>query len=104
MRYKKILLALANGKRRNLSVAEQRVLDLWPEGVSNRTLKAAAYHNWAEFYHNGIWKIADAQNRVFVANYDDYIAMRIITDSSHDSVPQFQRFGFKGEGLRVKMN
>lgn len=71
---------------------------------ASATLKPAAYHNWAEFYHNGIWKMADPQNRVFGANDDDYIAMRIITDSSHNSVPQFQRFGFKGEGLRVKMN
>ena len=67
-------------------------------------LKPATYHNWAEFYHNGTWKIADSQNRIFVANYDDYIAMRIIMDSSHSSVPQFHRFGFKGEGLRGKMN
>jgi hypothetical protein len=67
-------------------------------------LKPAGYHNWAEFYHNGTWKIADPQNKVFTANYDDYIAMRIISGSSDNSMPQFNRFGFKGEGLKVKMN
>ncbi len=41
LRYKKILLALAKGKRDNLSQEEARVLALWPQGVSNKTLKAA---------------------------------------------------------------
>ena len=37
-----ILRSLASGKRENLSAEEQRVLDLWPAGVSNETLSAAA--------------------------------------------------------------
>jgi len=41
-RYKKILLKLASGQRRNLSAEERRVLSLWPEGVSKRELRAAA--------------------------------------------------------------
>lgn len=40
-RYKNILLELARGKRDNLSQEQARVLALWPEGVSNKTLKAA---------------------------------------------------------------
>ena len=40
-RYKNILLGLARGKRDNLSQEEARVLALWPEGVSDKTLKAA---------------------------------------------------------------
>ena len=40
-RYKKILLGLARGKRENLTPDEARVLALWPQGVSNKTLKAA---------------------------------------------------------------
>ncbi len=39
--YQAILRTLANGKRDNLSDEEARVLDLWPEGVSNSTLSAA---------------------------------------------------------------
>ena len=39
--YKKILLRLAKGKRKNLSAEEQRVLNLWPKGVSNKTLRTA---------------------------------------------------------------
>ena len=40
-RYKNILLALAAGKRDNLSDDQARVLALWPEGVSNKRLRAA---------------------------------------------------------------
>ncbi len=40
-RYKKILLELAAGKRENLTEEQARVLALWPEDVSNKTLRAA---------------------------------------------------------------
>jgi membrane-bound lytic murein transglycosylase D len=40
--YKKILRTLASGKRSGLSGDEKRVLALFPKGVSNKTLKAAA--------------------------------------------------------------
>lgn len=39
--YQGILRSLADGKRDNLSAEEQRVLDLWPDGVSNEELSAA---------------------------------------------------------------
>ena len=41
-RYRKILLSLAKGKRRRLTKEEKRVLGLWPNKVSNKTLRAAA--------------------------------------------------------------
>jgi len=41
-RYAAILRTLAKGKRSHLSADEARVLALWPDGVSNATLKAAA--------------------------------------------------------------
>jgi len=41
-RYVAILRKLAKGKRTQLSAEEARVLALWPEGVSNATLKSAA--------------------------------------------------------------
>ena len=37
-----VLRSLAGGKRDNLSAEEARVLALWPDGVDNRTLAAAA--------------------------------------------------------------
>ena len=39
--YQAILRTLAKGKRDNLSDEEQRVLDLWPDNVSNQELTAA---------------------------------------------------------------
>ena len=39
--YKSVLNALAKGKRDNLTAEEQRVLDLWPANVSNKTLRVA---------------------------------------------------------------
>ena len=39
---KAVLLRLASGKRENLSAEEARVLALWPDEVSNDTLRAAA--------------------------------------------------------------
>lgn len=39
---KAVLAALAAGKRSNLSAEEARVLGLWPEGVGDETLRAAA--------------------------------------------------------------
>jgi len=41
-RYQDILLRLAKGERENLTADELRVLALWPEGVSNKALYAAA--------------------------------------------------------------
>lgn len=42
--YQGILRTLASGKRDNLTAEEQRVLELWPDGVSNPTLSAAVGH------------------------------------------------------------
>ncbi len=41
-RHAAVLRKLAKGKRSQLSIEEARVLALWPEGVSNATLKSAA--------------------------------------------------------------
>lgn len=70
----------------------------------NAVLKARDYHNWGEFYENGIWQIADPQHNVLMRNQDNYIAMRIIRASGDNPLGTFNRFRFKGEGLKVKMN
>jgi hypothetical protein len=67
-------------------------------------LKARDYHNWGEFYENGTWRLADPQNRVLMQNTADYIAMRIIHASENDPMGPYNRFRFKGEGLKVTMN
>ncbi len=93
-----------------LFVALSRANEIPSRGIGgyvcreSTVLKPAGYHNWAEFYDQGTWKIADPQNKVFTKNTDDYIAMRIISESSNIRIPQFNRFSFSGEGLRVHMN
>ena len=67
-------------------------------------LKPGAYHNWAEFHHNGTWQIADPQNNVLMQNQAGYIAMRIIRASEDNPMGSFNRFHVKGQGLKVKMN
>jgi transglutaminase-like putative cysteine protease len=67
-------------------------------------VKPAGYHNWAEFYHDGVWHAVDPQNNVFMPSLTEYIAMRIIGDPANSSLPAFSRFGFKGHGLAVRMN
>lgn len=70
----------------------------------NSILRPGDYHNWAEFYHDGAWRISDPQNRVFMKDRSSYIAMRLITESTDNSLMQFNRFLAKGPDLKVKMN
>lgn len=69
----------------------------------NGVMKASDYHNWTEFYLNGVWHIADAQKGAFVEKQTDYVAMRIIATGGAAAVAS-QRFSYAGEGLRVEMN
>lgn len=69
----------------------------------NSTLRPADYHNWAEFYVTGLWRVADPQKKVFMKNESHYIAIRIINRQSENSMGDFHRFRFAGEGLTVKM-
>lgn len=72
--------------------------------TQNKILKPGDYHNWAEFYLDGAWRISDPQNKVFMKDQSNYIAMRLISTSTENSMPQFSRFRFKGAGLQAKMN
>ena len=67
-------------------------------------LKASGYHNWAEFMEEGIWKLADPQNRMLRKTPLDYVAMRIMGDQGESPMGDHHRFRFKGEGLKVRMN
>jgi transglutaminase-like putative cysteine protease len=67
-------------------------------------LKPNMYHNWAEFYIEGVWSIADPQKKVFMQADSHYIAMQVIGESAKNPMGQYHRYRFSGEGLRVKMN
>ena len=70
----------------------------------DRRLKPGDYHNWAECYEDGIWRIVDPQNKVFMKTGSNYIAMKVIEESHDNSMLQFGRFRVKGSGLEVRMN
>ncbi|BBO91774.1 transglutaminase-like domain-containing protein [Desulfosarcina ovata] len=75
---------------------------LIPEG---EVLKPGAYHDWAEFYERGAWRIADAQQRNFDMRYPDYVATRIAPPVlSAESAGGFHQFYIEGDGLTVKMD
>jgi transglutaminase-like putative cysteine protease len=69
----------------------------------NMILRPTDYHNWAEFYADGRWHLADPYRKVFMPQTSEYVATRIIgaTDSP---LGDFARFRFRGEGLKVEMN
>lgn len=69
----------------------------------NTVLSAQGYHNWAEFMEDGIWKLADPQNKVLRDKQSDYIAMRVL-GPAEGPMGKHHRFRSKGEGLRVRMN
>ena len=95
----------------DLFVALARAADIPARRVSgylaggSGLLKPEAYHDWAEFFDNGVWRIADPQQRNFDARYTDYIAMQK-EDHSAPVGPMggFYRFYVDGEGLEVKMD
>ncbi len=70
----------------------------------NTILKSADYHNWAEFFSDGIWRIADPLNKAFAKDNSSYIATRIITEAAESPMLHFDRFRVKGDGLKVRMN
>lgn len=70
-------------------------------------LKAQGFHNWAEVYVDGKWRVADPQNKKFMEDEDSYIAMHVISpqvSSSNSLLSNTQRFSYAGEGLEVRMN
>ncbi|MEN8219814.1 MAG: transglutaminase domain-containing protein [Pseudomonadota bacterium] len=62
-------------------------------------LKPQDYHNWAEFYLDGKWLLADPQNKVFMDKQSDYIVMQILSPKEKTS-----RFWSSDDRLKIKMN
>ena len=73
--------------------------------ADNCILKSGNYHNWAEFYDNGSWQIADCQKKVFARDHSNYIAMQILPLPDNQTSPMkgYSRFRVRGDSLKVKM-
>jgi hypothetical protein len=72
--------------------------------TDNAILRPTAYHNWAEFYDDGSWRIADPQRKVFMQNQSRYIAMHVIGESPKNPIGKAYRFKYEGQGIKVRMN
>lgn len=66
-------------------------------------LNGNRYHNWSQALIKNEWYVADPQNRIFNERQSDYIAMKIIGTHEDRSIPEFNRFKVKGNGIAVKM-
>nr|WP_320193970.1 transglutaminase-like domain-containing protein [uncultured Desulfobacter sp.] len=70
----------------------------------NTVLKPANFHNWAEVLHDNRWRMADPQGKRLFDPGSFYIALHIMGEYVSSPLGHFHRFGFKGEGLVVRMD
>ena len=66
-------------------------------------LDPAQYHNWAEFYAEGRWRLCDPQKRVFMQKAADYVALRVFHRLPQASGFDFDRFEVAGEGVTARI-
>jgi transglutaminase-like putative cysteine protease len=66
-------------------------------------LDPAQYHNWAEFYAEGRWRLCDPQKRVFMQQAADYVALRVIRRLPEASAFDINRFEVAGEGVTARI-
>lgn len=72
--------------------------------AQNSIVDPADYHNWAEFYINRQWRIADPQKNIFMKHEPRYVAVHILSRAGNNGMDPFHRFRFSGRGLTVRMN
>ena len=69
---------------------------------ASMVLELGDYHNWAEFYVDGYWQIADPQNRSFMPTSADYLAFQIVQPSI--GALDIIRPKVQGKQMKVKLN
>jgi transglutaminase-like putative cysteine protease len=70
----------------------------------NPVLKPDAYHNWAECYLDGAWRIIDPQRKVFMGDQALYIPLHIIGAAPKNPISGPYKFAYRGEGIHIEMN
>ncbi|MFC5473796.1 transglutaminase-like domain-containing protein [Paraherbaspirillum soli] len=72
--------------------------------VTDRNIapRAEEYHNWAELYVDGAWRLLDAQKENWLAPVQQYIAFRFYRDSVINPVGLAHRFNVSGE-MQVRL-
>jgi transglutaminase-like putative cysteine protease len=71
---------------------------------NNPVLKPDAYHNWAECYIDGAWRIVDPQRKVFMGDQALYIPLHVIGAALTNPISAPYKFACKGEGIQIEMN
>ena len=70
----------------------------------DKNLRAREFHNWAEFWADGRWQIADPVNRCFADRATTYIVTRIWQVEEPGHTPEFfWRHRLEGTNLAVRM-
>ena len=69
----------------------------------DKNVTARAFHNWAEFWIDGRWYVADPVNRCFAEKAETYIATRIWTAEEGGGDAGFWRHRIEGDNLKVRM-
>ena len=72
--------------------------------LQDKNLAAREFHNWAEFWVDGRWQVADPVNRCFADRQETYIATRIWATGDAGTKAPFWRHRIEGENLKVRMN
>ncbi len=67
-------------------------------------LRGGEYHNWAEFYVNGAWELADPFKKVFGEQREKYVAFRVISEGEGSAMGASQRFVSFDHRLEVSLN
>ncbi len=71
-------------------------------------LHPGGYHNWAEFYMDGRWWVADPQNGIFKKHGDWYLVLKIIGSPSPDNLTtdkkDFELFYIDARKIDIKMD
>jgi transglutaminase-like putative cysteine protease len=70
----------------------------------NAVLKPGDYHNWAEVFIDGAWRVVDAQKKTFMENQSHYVAMRILGENPSESEIGVQSFFSNNSTINIRMN
>lgn len=72
--------------------------------VSDRNFipRANDYHNWAELYIDGTWRLLDAQKENWLTPTDQYVAFRYYSDKPSNPIGLAHRFVMQGQ-MQVRL-
>ena len=70
---------------------------------TNKKLDIKDYHNWVEVYLNGVWRVVDPQNKKFLEDESNYIAMHIIDNTKKGLFDNAQQLFKTDNEIKISM-